>query len=143
MGKRGPAAEVISAELLGELTALCEAGATIGSAFQACGIIRKVGYDWLRMGREDKAAGLDTSHARFATVLDKISGNTLARVENALVSKALDGDVSAQKFYLQARSRKTWATTEHVDHTTGGKPLTSIDDADLDARIAALTRRGG
>jgi len=121
-------------ELIAQVSELLEAGATFATALTACGVHRNLGYQWLRRGRADEDR--KSPFARFASAVDKIRGKILAQVENAVVSAALDGDVQAQKFYLQARAPKQWRPPEQrIAHSLDGR-----SDASLLEEARAIAR---
>ena len=67
--------------------------------------------------------GIDpkTLRKHYRKELDQAMAKANAKIGGALYNKALGGDTSALIFW--AKTRMGFRETQHIDHTTAGKPL--------------------
>jgi hypothetical protein len=108
------------------LTVLKGNGGNVSSACQACGISRKTFYAWKKENPD------------FADAVDEVTEMTVDNVESALYKNALDGNVTAQIFFLKTRgSSRGWV--ERFEHSgPGGGPIQTEEQKTWVIRRPAL-----
>ena len=73
-------------------------------------IARALGVSWNTIDRNRKRS------AEFEDTLKRGKAKGLATVTNSLFQNALDGNVTAQIFYLKNTDPETWSDRQQVDH---------------------------
>lgn len=92
----------------------------------------------LNMGRATLYEKVN-KYTEFSDAIMEGRGKGLATITNALFKKAKDGDVQAQKYYLNNRDNSNWK--DRHDYNISAKvdiDLENMSDSDLDSRVKQL-----
>jgi len=103
-----------SAEMNEQVTKLCLLGATDVELASFFGVCEKTINNWKH------------DHPEFLQSIKDGKENADARVAKSLYQTALDGNTTAQIFWLKNRRSKEWRDKQEVDHTTDGKEISGI-----------------
>ena len=74
-------------------------------------------------------------YPKFLKAVEEGKAKGIAQVTNALFKKSIDGDVSAQKYYLNNRDNANWKERQQIDSTI---EVTELSPEQRKARIQEL-----
>lgn len=108
-------------------------GVPIVHAAQACGISERVYHNWRATGRDLIEAAGDTPtkrqleeldsdpHVQFLQQTDRARSRAVSTYALELRKRALDGDVTAIKFFLSHSDRDNWYPRSRTDIASDGE----------------------
>lgn len=100
-----------------------EVGNYIETSCLAAGLDEATYYNYLKLGREDKAAGKETIYSDFLDCVKKAE----LKAEEMLVTtikSASFKEWQAAAFLLERKNPKRWGRKEAIDHTIVDRPNT-------------------
>lgn len=97
---------------------------TIKAACRKCGIHKTTMYYWRKT---DEA---------FRMKMDEVDDNNIDTVESVLFKKALQGNMSAIKFYLENKRPEVWGRKLHIGLLDRIKEIDQYTDEQLNQLIA-------
>lgn len=118
-------------------TKICDAmriGAYQVEAARFAGVSENALLGWLKSGRDDAEAGLDTPHSSFAADFETAQAQAVVRALTVVQRAMNEGDWRAAMGWLSRRHADRWGERGQVDVT-----VTRVDPADIE--LAALIRQ--
>ena len=115
-------------ELCKKAESLAAQGLTMDQIAQTLGMGRTTLYEKVK------------EYPYFSDAIEQGRSKGIAQVTNALFKKATDGDVSAQKYYLNNRDNKNWK--DRIDNTIAATIETKRLDELSDEQLLEIARSG-
>ncbi|WP_109316256.1 LuxR family transcriptional regulator [Pseudovibrio ascidiaceicola] len=85
-------------------------------------------------------------HSTFLSAIEQGKAEGIAKVSNALFQKAMDGNVTAQMFFLKSRDPDNWSDRKAYEVSTEPEMLSEAhskpSDIEIARRIAFLLQKG-